>query len=107
MPGSQATADSLWEQINNVSADSPARNTQGRTAATARSSQRSVVAEMQIESQLVFPETQYSVVADTQDPNGGRQSAVASQQQQVTQINQRVSAVASQQQQGQEINQRM
>jgi hypothetical protein len=106
MPGSQATADSLWEQINNISADSPARNTRGQTAATARGSQRSVVAETQIESQLVFPETQYSVVADTQDPNGGCQSAVASQQQQGQVINQRPSAVASQQQQVTQINQR-
>ena len=93
MPGSQAMADSLWEQINNVSADSPARNTRGRTAATARGSQHSVVPETQIESQLVFPETQYSVVADTQDPNGGRQSAVASQQQQGQVINQHVTFI--------------
>lgn len=68
MPDSQATADSLWEQINNILEDSPARNTRCQTAATARGSQCSIVAETQIESQLLSPKTQYSVLAETKDP---------------------------------------
>jgi hypothetical protein len=79
MPGSQATADSLWEQINNVSEDSPSRNTRHRVAAhrgQGSPSQQDQSVVLGTQSQQRQDDTGCWVVPETQPQLGQHQTVV-------------------------------